>query len=121
MRTLTALVTLVLLTASFQTPTLAKGEGRARLRLVVVDQNHAVVPNATVTVFTLDGNLGTTVTADAKGVARFPDLPTGLAQVYARTTGYAPFIEKTTLRRGDNAQTATLHVRGEAEVSTSGS
>ena len=109
MRTYTALAALLLLTASFfQTPVLAKAAPRAQLRLVVVDQNQDVVRNATVTVFTLDGNLGVTATADEKGVVVFPDLPAGMAQIYARTPGHAPFIEKATLRRGENAQTATL-------------
>jgi len=122
MRTYTALATLFLLAASlFQAPALAQVDGRARLRLVVVDQDKAVLPNATVTVFTIDGNLPTTVTADEKGVAVFPDLPVGLAEVYARTAGHAPFIEKTTLKRGENAQTATLHSRTAPEGSSSGS
>ncbi len=114
MRTYTALAALMLVAASlFQTPVLAKADTRARLRLVVVDQNQAVVRNATVTVFTLDGNLGVTATADEKGVVVFADLPAGIAQIYARTPGRAPFIEKATLRRGENAQTATLPAMSE--------
>jgi hypothetical protein len=122
MRTYTALATLVLLVAAlFQVPTFAQTDARARLRLVVVNQDNAVLPNATVTVYTVDGNLPTTVTSDEKGVAVFPDLPFGLAQVYAKTSGYAPFIDKTTLKRGENAKTATLHSRTEPESSTTGS
>lgn len=113
---------LLMLTASlFQTPALAKADSRAQLRLVVVDQNHAVLPNATVTVFTLDGNLGVTATADEKGVVVFPDLPEGMAQLYVRTAGHTPFIEKTTLRRGQNAQKATLGAMTEVPASASGS
>jgi hypothetical protein len=74
-----------------------------------------------VTVFTLDGNPGVTATADRNGVVVFETLPAGLTQIYARTTGYAPFIEKTTLRRGKNAQTVSLQAVAEVETGTSGS
>ena len=71
---------------------------------------HAV-PGATVTIYTLDGNPGITLTADERGVAFFPALPAGMAQIHARFAGFAPYIEKTTLQDGDNAQTVTLHKR----------
>jgi hypothetical protein len=122
MRTFTALATLLLTAASlFSTPALAENEGRARLRLVVVDQHNAALPNAAVTIFTLDGNLGTTVTADDKGVAVFPNLPVGMAEIYARAEGHAPFIEKTTLKAGENDQKARLHSRTESSDSSTGS
>jgi hypothetical protein len=41
-------------------------------------------------------------------VAVFTSLPAGLTEVYAKVDGFSPFIEKTTLRPGENTQTATL-------------
>jgi len=112
MRIKTVLSTLLLITATLvHVPAFAEAEARASLRLVVVDEANAAVPNATVTIYTLDGNPGITVTADEKGVALFPSLPTGMAQVHARRQGLTPYIEKTTLQGGQNAQTVTLHSR----------
>lgn len=119
MRTHTALAALLLITASvLQVPALAQANGRAQLRLVVVDQTRAVVPAATVTIFTLDGNPGITVTADEKGVATFPTLPVGMAEVVARFPGFTPYIEKTTLKTGANAQTVTLRLAPFVEAVT---
>ena len=116
MRITTVLSTLLLLTATLgHVPAFAEGESRASLRLVVVDQTNAVVPSATVTIYTLDGNPGITVTADDKGVAVFPSLPTGMAQIHARRQGLKPYIEKTTLHGGENAETVTLYSRYESE------
>ena len=118
MRIHTAIAALALVaTALLQTPS-AQSETRARLRLFVVDETHAAVPGATVTIFTLDGKLGTSVTADDKGVAVFPDLPVGLSEIYARTSGYTPYIEAARLRAGANDQTATLHSRRQESGST---
>ena len=116
MRIKTVLSTLMLLTATLvQVPAFADAETRARLRLVVVDQTNRAVPSATVTIYTLDGTPGFTVTADEKGVAVFPSLPTGMAQIHARHQGLKPYIEKTTLQGGENAQTVTLYSRHESE------
>jgi hypothetical protein len=113
MRINTALAALaVLLTGSLlQVPAFAQAETRPQLRLVIVDQANAVIPAATVTVYTVDGNPGLTVTADEKGVATFPTLPVGMTQIHARFPGHAPYIEATTLKRGDNAMTLTLPSR----------
>jgi hypothetical protein len=112
MRIHTALAALLLLTASLlQGPALAQAKAPAQLRLLVVDQTNAVLPGATVTIYTLDGNPGITATADEKGVAIFPAMPVGMAQIHARFAGFAPYIEKTTLQRGDNSQTVTLRSR----------
>jgi hypothetical protein len=116
----TALIALVLLTASLlQAPAFAQADTRSQLRLRLVDEAHAALPAATVTIFTMDGNLGVTATADEKGVAVFPDLPVGVAQIYARVSGYTPYIEGTTLRRGENAQTVTLRLRKNTTDTTS--
>ena len=110
MRIHTAVAALVLLTASMlQLPAVAQADTHSQLRLLVVDQSRSALPAATVTLYTLDGNPGVTVTADEYGVAVFPAVPVEMAQIHARVPGFSPFIEKTTLQRGDNAQTVTLH------------
>lgn len=101
-----------------QMPARAETPSRAQLRLAVVDETRTALPGATVTIFTLDGNPGTTVIADSKGIAVFPDLPVGLAEIYARSAGHAPYIEAARLRSGENAQTATLPARAD-ETSSS--
>jgi hypothetical protein len=122
MRIHTALAALLLLTGSLtQVPALAQTDAHAQLRLRIVDQANAALPGAAVTVFTLDGNPAVTVTADEQGVAVFPALPVGLAQIYASVDGRSPFIEKTTLRQGRNAQTATLRAATSGDSDESGS
>ena len=92
-----------------QAPATAQTETRAQLRLLVVDRANVPLPSATVTLFTLDGNPGVTVTADEKGVALFPATAVGLAEIVARHPGHSPYIEKATLKAGSNAETVTLH------------
>lgn len=102
------------LLASFsvlQTPALAQNEGgerdsRAQLRLTVVDETNAPLPNAIVTVFTMYGPR--TVNADEKGVVVLADLPAEMTQWWARTAGLSN-AEATRLKAGENKQTVTLH------------
>ena len=109
MRTHTLLTALLLLSVSFlQLPVPAHAESRAQLQLLVVNQANAAVSGATVTIFTLDGNPAMTVTTNKDGVATVRDLPTGMAEIYARSGGLIPYIEKTTLRSGVNTQTVRL-------------
>ncbi|HEX5107424.1 MAG TPA: carboxypeptidase-like regulatory domain-containing protein [Vicinamibacterales bacterium] len=108
MRIHTALAALLLTASLLPVAASAQAGAPARLQLVVVDQTNVPVPAATVTIFTLDGNPAVTVKTDEKGVAQFPALPVGLAEIYARVPGRVPYIEKTTLQRGDNTQTVTL-------------
>ena len=98
----------------FQVPAGAQNRTPAQLRLLVVDQNNIVLPSASVTLFTLDGNPGVTVKADAKGVAVFPATAVGMAEIVARHPGHAPYIDKTTLKAGNNAQTITLRRQAES-------
>jgi hypothetical protein len=126
MRTHTALAALFLLTAAvFQVPAQAQTDARSKLELRVVDETNTALASATVTIFTLDGNPAMTANTDEKGIAVFESLPRGMAQIYARRAGYSPFIEKTTLKGGENRQDATLRMeRSEGEdaaESTSGS
>jgi Carboxypeptidase regulatory-like domain len=110
MRTHTALATLlVLVTCVLQIPASAYPGASSRLQVLVIDQASMPVPNATVTVYTLDGLPGVTATTDADGKVVFPRLGAGMAQVVARVAGYTPSIEKTTLGTGDNVQTAKLY------------
>ena len=89
-----------------QPPALAQTEGRAQLRLTVVDETNAPLPVAIVTVFTMHGPR--TVTTDEKGVVVLADLPAEMTQWWARTTGLSN-AEATRLKAGENRQTVTLH------------
>ena len=105
----------------FQVSAAAQSPTHAQLRLLVVDQANVAVPSATVTLFTLDGNPGVTVTADEKGVAVFSDVAVGMAEIVAKRTVYSPYIDKTTLKVGRNAQRVTLPPAEEGADSQSGS
>jgi hypothetical protein len=109
MRTNIALAALLFIGAAFtQVPVSADKPTGARLQLRIVDQTRAVLPSATVTIYTLDGNPAKTVTADANGIVRFPALTPGVAQIHAKFPGFAPYIEGTTLKPGQNELTVTL-------------
>jgi hypothetical protein len=109
MRITTALAAALLTIATlFQVPALARDNARAQLRLAIVDGTHAAIPAATVTIYTLDGNPATIITADDYGLVTLPALPVGLAQIYVTSQGFSPYIEKTTLESGEQAQTITL-------------
>ena len=82
----------------------------ATLRLVVVDQTNAVLPHATVSIYTLDGNPGVRATADEHGVVYLPSVAAGLTQIVASFPGFSPSLEKTTLKAGDNRGTVKLHL-----------
>jgi hypothetical protein len=109
MRTNITLAALLLVATAFtQAPVSAEKPGDAVLQLRIVDQTRAVLPSATVTIYTLDGNPARTVTADANGVATFADLTPGVAQIHAKFPGLAPYIEGTKLKSGKNEQTVML-------------
>jgi hypothetical protein len=110
MRTHTALAALLFAAASFlQVPASAHPNAASQLQLRVVDQADLPLSGATVTVYTLDGNPGVTAKTNAEGKVVFEQLGPGMAQVVARATGYAAYIEKTTLQAGENLQTVKLH------------
>jgi len=105
--------------AAFQIPALAQNDQRAQLRLTVVDETNAPVPNATVTIYTIHG--ARTVNADAKGAVVMADLPTELTQVWARTRNLSG-AEAAKLNAGTNQQTLTVHAgKPLTESSESGS
>ena len=89
-----------------QVPALAQNEGRAQLRLTIVDETNAPVPNAIVTVFTMHGPRD--VNTDDKGVVVLADLPAEMTQWWARS-GNLSSAEATRLKAGENKQTLTLH------------
>jgi hypothetical protein len=82
----------------------------ATLRLLVVDQTNAVLPHATVTIYTLDGKPGVRATADEHGIVYLPSVPAGLTQIVASYPGFAPSLEKATLKRGQNLETVKLRL-----------
>ena len=90
-----------------QTPVLAENEGRAQLRLTVVDETNAPLPNASVTVFTMYGPR--TVNTDEKGAVVLADLPAEMTQWWARTAGHLSSADATTLKPGQNKLAVTLH------------
>ncbi len=100
-----------------QTPVLAQNEDRAQLRLTVVDEANAPLPNAIVTVFTMHGPR--TVNTDEKGIVVVNDLPAAMTQWWARTPGLSN-AEAARLQPGENKQTMTLHT-AETGRSESGS
>ena len=83
---------------------------RAQLHVRVVDDRNVTLADTSVTIYTLDGNPGVTVKTDAEGVATFASVAPGMTQIVARSAHFAPFIDKTTLRPGDNTQTVKLHL-----------
>jgi hypothetical protein len=111
MRTHTAFAAAALITAlMLQLPAPAQAGSRAKLQLRVVDQTNAVLPHATVTIYTLDGNPGVTATADEKGMVVFPTVATGMTQIVAKFPGFSPSADKTILKAGNNVQTVKLHL-----------
>ncbi len=98
--------------ALLTTPALAQTVAtQAELRLTVVDESKAPVPNAVVTVYTIHGPR--TVKADDKGVVVITQLPAELTQVSARTPELAN-AEAAKLTPGVNKQTLTLHASVES-------
>jgi hypothetical protein len=83
---------------------------QATLRLVVVDQTNAVLPHATVSVYTLDGNPGVRATADEHGIVYLPSIASGLTQIVASYPGFSPSLSKTTLKAGENQGTIKLRL-----------
>jgi hypothetical protein len=101
------------------TPALAQNDGRAQLRLTVVDEANTPLANAAVTVYTIYGPR--TVNTDAKGVVVFANLPAGPTQWWARTSKLSN-AEATRLQPGEISHTVTLYTpKVETARSESGS
>ena len=108
MRTTLALAALLIAASLNAAPASAEARPQATLRLTIVDQTNAVLPHAVVTIYTLDGNPGVRATADEHGVVFLPAIAAGLTQIVASHPGFAPALEKTTLKAGANAGTVRL-------------
>ena len=91
----------------FQTAALAQNEGRAQLRLTIVDETNAPLPNAIVTVYTIQGPRD--VNTDEKGLAIVADLPAELTQWFVKTPGHVSSADAAKLKAGVNTQAVTLH------------
>ena len=83
---------------------------QATLRLLVVDQTNAVLPHATVSIYTLDGSPGVAATADEHGIVYLPAVATGMTQIVASYPGFSPALEKATLKAGENVETVKLRL-----------
>jgi len=83
---------------------------QATLRLLVVDQTNAVLPHATVSIYTLDGQPGVRATADEHGIVYLPAVPAGLTQIVASYPGFSPSLAKATLKAGENLETVKLRL-----------
>ena len=60
----------------------------------VLDQNHAVVPNALITVTNIETGATRTRTSDESGVYRFPLLPLGTYRIIAEATNFKKLVRE---------------------------
>ncbi len=84
---------------------------QTQLRLVVVDETGAGIPQATVVVTPTNGEPITFAT-DERGLAMSPALPVGNVQLHIEFPGFEPYESQLTLRRGATNQTVTLKIAG---------
>ena len=107
---LTHALAALLLVAPVCLPTASADTPPATLRLLVVDQTNAVLPHATVSIYTLDGQPVVRATADEHGIVYLPSMAAGLTQIVASYPGFSPSLEKATLKVGDNLETVKLRL-----------
>lgn len=84
---------------------------QSQLRLVVVDETGAGIPQATITVTPAAGE-PVTFTSDDRGLAMSPQLATGNVQIHVEFPGFETYDGQVTLRRGAVNQTVTLKIAG---------
>ena len=84
---------------------------QTQLRLVIVDQTGAGIPNATVIVTPQTGT-AVTFQSDDRGLATSPTLIAGPVTVHVEFPGFEPFEAPMTLRRGAVNETVTLKIEG---------
>jgi len=84
---------------------------QTQLRLVVVDETGAGIPQATVTVTPAAGEV-VTFTSDDRGLAMSPALATGNVHLHVEFPGFESYEAQVTLRRGAVNQTVTLKIAG---------
>ena len=87
---------------------------QSQLRLVVVDEQGAGIPNAEVVVTPPAGE-PLTVMSDERGLVTIPGLTVGPVKLHVEFPGFNPHDATVTLRRGANNQTVTLSIAGLVE------
>jgi hypothetical protein len=92
-------------------PVYAQNANQTQLRLVIVDETGAGIPNATIIVTPATGN-AVTFTSDERGLASSPNLQPGNAKLHVEFEGFEPFEGPINLRRGAMNQTVTLKIAG---------
>ena len=91
--------------------TAANQANQATLRLVVVDQTGAGIPNASI-VATPAGGQPVTAMSDDRGVVTLPPVAPGPVTVHVEFPGFEPYDATLTLRRGATNQNVTLGIAG---------
>jgi hypothetical protein len=99
------------LTAQSGNQAAANQANQAQLRLVVVDQTGAGIPNATVVVTPVNGQ-PVTAMSDDRGVVTMPPVAAGQVTVHVEFPGFEPYDATLTLRRGATNQNVTLGIAG---------
>jgi len=84
---------------------------QSQLRLVVVDETGAGIPQATITVTPAAGE-AVTFSSDDRGLAMSPSIAPGNVQLHVEFPGFEPYDGQMTLRRGAVNQTVTLKIAG---------
>jgi hypothetical protein len=92
-------------------PVYAQTANQTQLRLVVVDETGAGIPNATIIITPEKGD-AVTFTSDERGLATSPNLVPGNVKLHVEFDGFEPFEGPLTLRRGAMNQTVTLKIAG---------
>ena len=104
-------VLLILVLCLVAVPLAAQTANQAQLRLVVVDETGAGIPNATIVVTPATG-ASITVTSDERGLATVPGLAPGPVQLHVEISGFTAHDATVNLRRGANNQNVTLGIAG---------
>ena len=89
----------------------AQTANQAQLRLVVVDETGAGIPNATVVVTPVSGE-PITVMSDERGLVTVQGLAAGSVQLHVEFPGFTAHDATVNLRRGANNQSVTLGIAG---------
>jgi hypothetical protein len=99
----------------FSLPVYAQStNNQTQLRLVVVDETGAGIPNATV-IITPAAGVAVTFSTDERGIATSPTMLTGNVTVHVEFDGFQPYEGPLALRRGAMNQTITLKIAGVQE------
>jgi Carboxypeptidase regulatory-like domain len=105
---------LLVLFVLFSLPVYAQNTNQAQLRLVIVDETGAGIPNATI-IITPAAGVAVTFSTDERGMATSPSMLTGNVTLHVEFEGFQPYEGQLTLRRGAMNQTVTLKIAGVQE------